>query len=61
MKAKKPFDYTPNDLQGVELYSMILNKRTASIPSLREMSLLRKAKLLTHKVINRIAHRLLMI
>jgi SAM-dependent methyltransferase len=37
LKAKKPFNYRQNDLQGISLYSMILNMRTASIPNLEEI------------------------
>jgi SAM-dependent methyltransferase len=63
MKARKPFDYHPKDLQSIALYSMILGRRTTSIPSPQEMPLSRKAKLLARKVMNLIsgaANRLLM-
>jgi SAM-dependent methyltransferase len=63
MKARKPFDYHPKDLQSVALYSMILGRRTTSIPSPQEMPLSRKAKLLAHKVMDLVggaANRLLM-
>jgi len=63
MKARKPFDYHPKDLQSVTLYSMILGRRTTSIPSPQEMPLSRKAKLLAHKVMDLVggaANRLLM-
>jgi len=50
LKARKPFNYSPKGLQDITLYSMILGKRTASIPKLREMSILRKARLLVSKV-----------
>jgi hypothetical protein len=51
LKARKPFDYNPNDLQGIALYSMILGRKTTSIPTLQEMSLSSKTKLLIHKVV----------
>jgi hypothetical protein len=51
LKAKKPFNYSLNDLQDIALYSMILGRRTASIPKLQEMPFLRKATLLILKVI----------
>jgi hypothetical protein len=63
MKARKPFDYHPKDLQSIALYSMILGRRTTSVPSPQEMPLSRKAKLLARKVMNLIsgaANRLLM-
>jgi len=53
LKARKPFNYSPNSLQDIALYSMILGKRTTSIPKLQEMPFSRKAKLLTLKVIRR--------
>lgn len=43
LKAKKPFNYTPNNLQDIALYSMILGKRTFTIPKLQDMPLSRKA------------------
>jgi len=64
LKARKPLNYSPNDLQGIVLYSMILGKRTISIPKLQEMPLSRKAKLLTRKVIgfvHGVADRLLLV
>jgi SAM-dependent methyltransferase len=51
LKARKPFDYNPNDLQSIALYSMILGRKTTSIPSLQEMPFYRKTKLLIHKVV----------
>jgi hypothetical protein len=53
LKARKPFDYSPSDLQGIALYSMIIDRRTTSIPSLREMPTSRKAKLGAAKAIKR--------
>jgi SAM-dependent methyltransferase len=53
LKAGKPFDYSPSDLQGIALYSMILGRRATSTPSPREMPLPRKIKLLAAKVIGR--------
>jgi SAM-dependent methyltransferase len=57
LKAKKPFNYSPNDLQSIALYSMILGKRTTLIPKLQEMSISRKIKLSILKVIE-MMHRL---
>jgi hypothetical protein len=28
LKARKPFDYSPNNIQGIALYSIILGRRT---------------------------------
>jgi hypothetical protein len=53
LKARKPFNYSPSDLQGIALYSMILGRRVTSIPSLREMPLSRKIKLFATKAIKR--------
>jgi SAM-dependent methyltransferase len=53
LKAKKPFNYSPNDLQDIALYSMILGRRTTSIPKLQEMPFSRKATLLILKVMGR--------
>jgi hypothetical protein len=52
LKARKPFNYNPNDLQSIALYSMILGRKTTSIPSLQEMPFYRKTKLLMHKVVS---------
>jgi SAM-dependent methyltransferase len=53
LKAKKPFNYSPNDLQDIALFSMILGRRTTSIPKLQEMPFSRKAALLILKVMGR--------
>ncbi|MCR6623583.1 MAG: hypothetical protein NDF58_03375 [archaeon YNP-LCB-024-027] len=53
LKAKKPFNYSPNDLQDIALFSMILGRRTTSIPKLQEMPFSRKAALLILKVMRR--------
>jgi hypothetical protein len=45
MKAKKPFGYVENNLQGITFYSMIVGRSTASIPNQQEITLPRKAKL----------------
>jgi len=45
LKAAKPDDYRPNDLQDFALYSMILGKRTTSVPDFCEMPLLRRVGL----------------
>jgi len=54
LKARKPFNYSQNDLKDIALFSMILGKATTSIPELQEMPLSRKAKLLTFEVVRRI-------
>ena len=51
LKARKPFNYSPNNLQDIALYSMILGKRITSIPRLQEIPLLRKTKLLKYNII----------
>lgn len=51
LKARKPLNYSPNELQDIALYSMILGRRTASIPKPQEIPFSRKVKLLTFKVI----------
>ena len=42
LKAKKPEKYSPTDLSGIALYSMVLARRTESIVNIEDMSLLRK-------------------
>jgi hypothetical protein len=42
LKARKPFNYNPNDLQSIALYSMILGRKTTSIPSLQESPFIEK-------------------
>jgi SAM-dependent methyltransferase len=54
LKARKPFNYSPNSLRDIALYSMILGKRTTSIPKLQEMSFSMKAGLLTLKMMRRV-------
>jgi SAM-dependent methyltransferase len=49
LKARKTISYKPNDLQHIALYSMILGKRTTSIPRIQDMPLKRK---LTFKLLN---------
>ena len=56
LKARKPFNYIPNNLQDIALYSMILGRRTTSIPRLQDMPFSRKAKLLTFEMLKR-THR----
>jgi hypothetical protein len=51
LKAKKPINYKPNNLQDIALYSMILGKRTTSIPEIQDMPLLRRLKLSINEVI----------
>jgi hypothetical protein len=45
LKARKPENYTQVDLSDINLYSMILGKRTKDIPSFSDMSLSRKLML----------------
>ena len=45
LKARKPMDWRPADLSGIALYSMVLGKRTTSIPELQSMPLSRKLML----------------
>jgi len=47
LKARKPMNWKPIDLSDIELYSMILGKRTTSIPEITDMPLLRRFKLLS--------------
>ena len=54
LKAKKPKDYSPRDLSQLTLYSIILGKRTASIPNITDMPILRRFKLSINEVIRRI-------
>jgi len=42
LKAKKPYNWKPNDLQEIDLYSMILGKRTNKIPDISDMPPLKK-------------------
>jgi SAM-dependent methyltransferase len=51
LKARKPLNYKPTDLQDIALYSMILGKRTTSIPEIQDMPLLRRLKLSINEVI----------
>ena len=51
LKARKPFNYSPNNLQDIALYSMILGKRITSIPRPQEIPLSRKTKLLKYNII----------
>lgn len=51
LKARKPANYKPNNLQSITLYSMILGKRTTSIPEITDMPLLRRLKLSVNEVI----------
>ncbi len=42
LKARKPMSWRPVDLSDVELYSMVLGKRTRDVPSLDDMPVLRR-------------------
>lgn len=50
LKAIKPPKWIPNDLSNIALYSMVLGRRTKSIPNLSEMPLPRR---LTFKLLNK--------
>ena len=45
MKARKPFDFKPVDLSQMELYSVILGRRSKNIPEITDMPFMRKTKL----------------
>ncbi|BDR91654.1 methyltransferase domain-containing protein [Vulcanisaeta souniana] len=45
LKARKPMNWRPADLFNIELYSMILGRRTRDIPSLDDMPILRRVTL----------------
>ncbi|WP_188603943.1 hypothetical protein [Vulcanisaeta souniana] len=45
LKARKPMNWRPADLSNIELYSMILGRRTRDIPSLDGMPILRRVTL----------------
>ena len=42
LKAKKPENYVPTDLSDITLYSMVLGRRTKSIPDFDDMPISRK-------------------
>jgi SAM-dependent methyltransferase len=46
LKARKPLDYKPNDLSEIAIYSVVLGKKTVSIPQPSEISFMRKLKYL---------------
>lgn len=46
LKARKSLDYKPIDLSETAIYSVVLGKKTASIPQPTEMSFVRKLKYL---------------
>jgi len=54
LKARKPLNYKPNNLKNIKLYSMILGKRTSSIPEISQMPLRRKIKIMTMENLKRI-------
>lgn len=45
LKARKPHNWKPNDLQEIDLYSIILGKRTKTIPEISDMPLHKKIAL----------------
>jgi hypothetical protein len=58
LKARKPLNYEPTDLQGIALYSMILGKRTTSVPKIQDMPLSRRFKLLINEMIRTIKDKI---
>jgi len=54
LKAAKPADYRPNDLHNIALYSMILGKRTTSVPDWYEMPLSRRVRFSMMRVLRSI-------
>jgi len=44
LKARKPTQYRPNKLDDIALYSVILGKRTKSIPDIKDVPVFRKLK-----------------
>jgi len=51
LKARKPANYNPNNLQDIALYSMILGRRTTSIPEITDVSSFRRLKLSINEAI----------
>jgi SAM-dependent methyltransferase len=47
LKARKPIDWKPADLEEIYLYSIILGRRTKAIPRISDMPLIRRLKQLT--------------
>ena len=58
LRAEKPDGHGPNNLEDVAIYSMILGKRTLSMPDIHEMTLLRRLKLSAMRSIDRVSRRL---
>jgi len=54
LKAKKPYDWKPVDLEVLSLYSMILGRRTRNILSVRDMPLTRKVRIKLLEVIRQL-------
>jgi len=46
LKARKPINWRPIDLNDIELYSMVLGKRVRNLVSLNEASLVRRLMLM---------------
>lgn len=44
LKCRKPYEWKPNSLDGISLYSMILGRRTTDTPKLTGMPLTRKIR-----------------
>jgi len=51
LKAVKPIELRPRNMSDITLYSIILGKRTTSIPDIRDMPPLRRLKLSINEVI----------
>ncbi len=51
LKARKPLNYSSTNLDNISLYSMILCKRTTTIPDIKEMPTLRKLKIFLNQTL----------
>lgn len=58
LKAIKPLNYKPCNLEEIDLYSMILGKKTRSIPEVNEMPVSRKFKLLVRKALDSVTSKM---
>lgn len=58
LRAEKPDGYRPNNLEDVAIYSMIIGKRTLSVPDVHEMALLRRLKISAMRSIDRVSRPL---
>ena len=58
LKAIKPLNYKPCNLEEIDLYSMILGKKTRFIPEVNEMPVSRKFKLLVRKALDSVTSKM---